>query len=385
MNMFFLYILFLTLFLQADNQGNNADMSKINLLFFILLFYKISAQTPDTLTLKNNSIKQSKTVFEHTSDTLVLNNEDIIIGEIKAMNKGILQIETDYSKDDFKLEWKKLKYISSSKTYIINLSSGVLLNGSLSKGKAPNKCFITNVETNTITEVNLSQIVYVKPVDDSFWDRLDAGFDVGIKLTKAENLQQLTINANLGYTAKRWYASGSYKQMQSIQDDSDRIRRIDTDLNYVHLLPRDYFIPLSITTLSNTEQDIDLRVISKAGYGKYLMHSNKKYWGVAAGLSFNHERYYDTSEPTKSLELFIGTDLNLYDIGDFSIQSKVTVFPSITESKRVRTDFNLDTKYDLPLDFFIKLSFVYNYDNKPINSTSKDDYVFQTSFGWKLD
>lgn len=60
-------------------------------------------------------------------------------------------------------------------------------------------------------------------------------------------------------------------------------------------------------------------------------------------------------------------------------------FPSLTESKRVRTDFSLDTKYDLPLSFYIKLSFVYNYDNKPIANTAKDDYVFQTTFGWKLD
>ncbi|MEL1253974.1 DUF481 domain-containing protein [Flavobacterium sp. DGU38] len=358
-------------------------MNKISFLFFILFFLKISAQTPDTLALKSNQIP--KAVYEHTTDTLVLKNNDVIIGEIKIMNKGVLQIETDYSKDDFKLEWKELKYISSTKVHIISLSSGLLLNGILSKGKTPYKCQITNVDSKTIFEVKLNEIVYIKPVNNSFWDRLDASFDAGIKLTKAQNLQQLTVNVNLGYTAKRWYGTATYKQIQSIQDDSDPIRRIDTDLSYIHLLPKDYFIPLSVTTLSNTEQDIDLRIISKAGYGKYLMHSNKKYWGVAAGLSFNHERYIGTSEPNKSLELFLGTDLNLYDVGDFSIQSKVTVFPSITENKRVRTDFNLDTKYDLPLDFFIKLSFVYNYDNKPKDGASKDDYVFQTTFGWKLD
>jgi hypothetical protein len=101
------------------------------------------------------------------------------------MNKGVLQIETDYSKNDFKLEWKELKYISSSKTHI-NLSSGDLLNGILSRGKTPNKCQITNVDTKAIIEVKLYQIVYIKPVDDSFWDRLDASFDAGIKLTKAQ-------------------------------------------------------------------------------------------------------------------------------------------------------------------------------------------------------
>lgn len=163
-------------------------MNKISLLFFILFFLKISAQSPDTLAVKNNDvkIKLPKAVYEHTTDTLVLKNNDVIIGEIKIMNKGVLQIETDYSKDDFKLEWKELKYISSSKTHIINLSSGDLLNGILSRGKTPNKCQITNVDTKAIIEVKLNQIVYIKPVDDSFWDRLDASFDAGIKLTKAQ-------------------------------------------------------------------------------------------------------------------------------------------------------------------------------------------------------
>ncbi|KAF2081683.1 DUF481 domain-containing protein [Flavobacterium sharifuzzamanii] len=339
-------------------------MKKTLLLFFLLFFLKINAQISDTLVLKNN---------------------DIIIGEIKTMNKGILQIETDYSKEDFKLEWKHVKNVSSDRIYIINLSNGNLLNGKILKIETPGKCEITNIETQTKSIIDLTDIVRIKPVDESFWGRLDASFDAGIKLTKAQSLQQLTINVNLGYTAKKWYGTATYKQIQSIQDDSDPIRRIDTDVSYIHLLPKDYFIPLSVVTLKNTEQDIDLRIVSKAGYGKYLIHSNKKYWGVASGLSFNHERFTGVSEANKSLELFLGSDLNLYDIGDFSIQSKVNFFPSLTESKRIRTDFSVDTKYDLPLDFFIKLSFIYNYDNKPKEGASKDDYVFQTTFGWKLD
>jgi hypothetical protein len=34
-------------------------------------------------------------------DSLVLKNGDVIVGEIKSMDKGVLTIETDYSKNDF--------------------------------------------------------------------------------------------------------------------------------------------------------------------------------------------------------------------------------------------------------------------------------------------
>lgn len=319
------------------------------------------------------------------SDTLVLKNNNILIGDIKLMTNGALQMETPYSKDDFKIKWKEVNSINASKSHMINLSNGDLLNGSIHTDKETKKTYITNLATKVQTEVLLDQIVYIKSVDAGFWDRLDANLDVGFKLTKAQNLQQLSINAGLGYTAKTWFANAKYQRMQSVQDDIEPIRRVDGDLSFIKLLKNDYFIPLSVTTLSNTEQDIDIRILSKGGFGKYIVHSNKKYWGVAAGLSFNHEKYTVEPEANESLEAFIGSDLNIYDAGDFSIQSKLTVFPSLTESKRVRTDFMLDTKYDLPLNFYIKLSFVYNYDSKPTADTPKDDYVFQTGFGWKLD
>jgi hypothetical protein len=46
-------------------------------------------------------------------------------------------------------------------------------------------------------------------------------------------------------------------------------------------------------------------------------------------------------------------------------------------------DFAFDTKYDLPLDFYIRLGLTLNYDNQPVEGAGETDYVFQTSFGWE--
>ena len=43
-----------------------------------------------------------------------------------------------------------------------------------------------------------------------------------------------------------------------------------------------------------------------------------------------------------------------------------------------------DLKYDLPLDFYIRLGYTLNYDNKPVEGATESDYVLQTSFGWEL-
>ena len=98
----------------------------------------------------------------------------------------------------------------------------------------------------------------------------------------------------------------------------------------------------------------------------------------------NNEKFSTDDEDRQSLEAFFGTELNLFDIGDLSILTNGYAYPSLTESGRWCADFGLDLKYDLPLDFYLKLGLNYNFDNRPVEGASETDYVFQLSFGWEL-
>jgi len=74
----------------------------------------------------------------------------------------------------------------------------------------------------------------------------------------------------------------------------------------------------------------------------------------------------------------------LFDFGDLDVNTTIYAYPGITEKGRFRTDFNLNVKYDFPLDFFINFGFTLNYDNKPAQEASTVDYVLQTTVGWEL-
>jgi hypothetical protein len=89
--------------------------------------------------------------------------------------------------------------------------------------------------------------------------------------------------------------------------------------------------------------------------------------------------------PNRSdVEANIGTELNMFDMGDLNLLTTLSVYKSINEGNRKRADFKFDIKYDLPLDFFIKLGYTLNYDSQPVEGASNNDYVFQTTFGWAL-
>ncbi len=316
------------------------------------------------------------------NDSLIFKNKDVIVGEIKSMDRGVVIIETDYSDSDFEIEWEKISEVYSTQNYLITLTSGRRHNGYL-KSSSPNRILIHTLDGETI-EVDVNEIVYFKTYEDDFISRLSANIDINYSFTKANNLTQSGLRTSLGYVAPRWSASAGYNLIRSNQDEVDPIRREDGSFSYRKFLPKDWYVPANYSFLSNTEQKLDLRSIFKLGMGKYIIHTNQSYFGVEGGFSYVNERFSSEDEDRNSMEAYVGSELNLYDIGDLDLLTKAVIFPGITESGRWRFDYNIDVKYDLPLELYIKAGFTLNYDNQVVEGASKADYVFQTGIGWEL-
>jgi len=315
-------------------------------------------------------------------DSLILTNGDAIVGEAKSMDRGVLTFETDYSDSDFKIEWEKIAKVYTDTYFLITLSNGRRYNGTLRSTDSTNNITITDEGVSGSTPKE--NIVFLKQVDRDFWSRLAVSLDVGYSTTKANNLQQFSVRSAFSFTADRWSADASYNNIRSSQDDIEDIQRLDAAASYRYLLPRGWFLLAQISWLSNTEQNIALRTITKIGTGKYLIQTNRTYWALQGGASFNNEGFTNEASTRQSGEGFFGTELNMYDIGDFNLLTNFVAYPSFTERGRWRIDYSIDTKYDLPLDFYVKLGFTLNYDNQPVENASTTDYVFQTTFGWEL-
>lgn len=319
------------------------------------------------------------------SDSLILRNGDVIIGELKDLDRGIVKIETDYSDDDFKIEWDGIKEIYTVSFFMITLSDGSRLNGKIESSDDDGKVKLL-LDDGESRVVEIDNLVFLKSVDKGFWDQVYANIDIGLDISKANNLKSFSTRSGIGYLAEKWSVDLSFNTMFSKQDSTEDINRTDGAITYNYYLPSDWYIPITVSYLSNTEQRLDARWNSLAGIGKYILHTNRVYWGVGLGASYNYESFSPTNEPTTSTtswEGYFGTELNMFDIGDLSLLTNVRAFPGITESGRWRVDFNFDTKYDLPMDFYIKLGYSLNYDNQPVAGASDLDYVLHTGFGWE--
>lgn len=318
------------------------------------------------------------------NDTIVLKNKDKIVGEIKSMDRGIVTIETDYSDSDFTITWIDIISIKSRQTYLITLSDGTRINSSMYT-EEDDSGLVTLIGHNN-EKVEINDIVYINPVKKKFISRIKASVSLGYNVTKSNNLSQLSIISDLRYTTYKWTFYGNYNEVRSNQDNVDVTSRVDASVGLKYFMRRDWFFALSGDFLSNDEQKLKLRSTTKGGLGKYIVHSNRMNFGGGFGLAFNNEKFTDVNNTNRnSLEAYVGLALDIFDAKDFNLNTNLTFYPSLTEGGRYRADYNLNLKYDLPLEFFIKLGLAYNYDSKPVEGASVSDYVFQSTFGWEFN
>ncbi len=333
-------------------------------LFLVLLFLLIS------------------TAVIGQKDTLTLSNNDVLVGTIEKMDRSILTFSTSYDDSDFKIKWGEVKEIKSQRQFIISLTDGERYTSNINSVSGMEKMVVLNAEGSTL-EYGLIDIVFIEPIGKSFFSRLTVDMDLGINITKANDFKQLTSNLSATYLAYKWRARGLYKTVLSRQEGAADINRMDAELGGEYYLPHDWFIQAKAIYLSNDEQLLQLRSTYQGGAGYYFIRNNTMFFSASAGLAYTNENFTSNNPDRTSTEGYVAVGFTKYAIGDLSVGTNLGLYPSFSQSGRYRLDFNFDMKYDLPLDFYIRLGLSYNYDNQPVENAEDSDYVFSTSFGWE--
>ena len=318
------------------------------------------------------------------NDTIVFKNKNLIVGELKSMKQDVATLKTDFSDSDFKIKWNEITGINTISEFLITLSSGGRFNGVLKSDG--DKVLVLDQNKNVLVETTFKNIVALELIKSQFWDRFDASLSIGYNFIKSDNQSQLSLRSNFGYKAKRWSLRGNYNQINTNRDDVSSVRRLESAINFTYYLKKNWFALTEVSFFTNTEQNIQLRTLGKLGVGKYILRNNRYYWGVQSGVLYNNEKFLVSGSEgnNNSGEGFFGTEFNVYNLGDFSLLTRAVAYPSFTQEGRFRFDSRLDVKYDLPLNFYIKLGITVNHDNQPVQTNNKTDYVFQTTLGWEL-
>ena len=315
------------------------------------------------------------------TDSLIFKNNDALAGEIKSLIKGVVLFKTDYSDSDFKIEWNEVSKICTESYLFVSLSNGENHYGRI-KTESDTLVAITSRD-NTVVKCRMQDIVHILPIKQGFKDRFSANVDLGLSFTKANNLYQLSLDSKVGYKTEKWTSYITTSTLRSKQDLADPIRRTESDFVFQYVIHKNLYLVPSTKYLANTEQNLKSRWNEQFGVGYYFTRTNSAYWGILIGINLNLEKYTNDTPANTSWEGYFGTELDLFDIDNIKLFMRILAYPGITEKGRWRYDGNLNIKYDLPLDFYIKLGGSINFDNSQAETGSKTDFVIQTGLGWE--
>jgi len=316
-------------------------------------------------------------------DTLWVKNGNVLYGEIKGLSSGVLEMETPYSDDDFTIDYDEVIKMVIERRCLIILVGGERLFGFV-RSKEDGKVTIYSTE-GTREGLGLNRVTTIQVIKKKWINRISGYIDFGFNLTKANNQRQLNIDGGVSYTGYKWFLNGKISSLLANQDDVESTERTSIDAQVNRLISDKWYILASGSFLSNTEQALQGRYSGKLGAGRFLAITDKLLWGLGTGLNYNIENYDDSSLNKESTELFISSRFNMFDFKDLSLDTNIDFYPSLSERGRIRVDYNLNVKYDLPYDFYIKTSFQFNYDNQSPETASEFDYILTSGFGWSFN
>ena len=125
-----------------------------------------------------------------------LKNGDRVTGEIKSLNRGILEVKTDHMGTVY-IEWEDIEEVISNIGQSVELIDGQRLYGPLAK---PESDDIVSVETeNGTVGVNTLDIVEMYPVAAGFWNRLDLSARLGFSWDKGSSVGRYTLGIDSVY------------------------------------------------------------------------------------------------------------------------------------------------------------------------------------------
>ena len=313
------------------------------------------------------------------TDTVTTATGEKIVGEIKRVEKDVLTMSTPYSDSDFKIKWDQVASIESARQFLIETFDGKRLAGALA----------TDVGTKTVrvdgATIALAEVSVMQPLERSFWSRFETAADFGYSMTQANEAKQLTLGGNLLYRDEHVVDTVLGNVFKSSQSNAPETQRWNLGNDFRYLLGDRWYVNTTQDFLNSDEQSLDLRTTIGVGGGRYLLRSPSQYLAVGAGLAWTREDYTDPVIETKdSTEAYLGTEFMTEKLKVADLVTRLNYYPSLTIDDRYRLNYTFDIDFNLPGDWYIRVSLFENYDSLPPAGLSKNDWGWSNAFGFKF-
>jgi hypothetical protein len=314
-------------------------------------------------------------------DVVVLQNGTRVVGEIKSMSKGRLELATDDMGTVY-VEWDKIAQVTAPEFFEVEDMGGRLYFGSLRPGRAEGTVDVaTDWAENSLLLRGVARIQLVK---SSFWTRFRGSVDLGASYTSATELLQLDGTGDLRYRSTKYEVSADASGVLTHQPEVEDTRRSSFALGYARLFANRHRVYARGTLEQNRELGFDLRSSVLGGWGYMLARDARNELLGAGGIALNREKPLE-GETTTNVEAAAGLSWAnfAYDFPNTDIQVGAFGYLGLSQWGRFRLEANASLRREVFANFYVGLKAYESYDSRPATKgAQKNDWGLSLTFGY---
>jgi len=317
------------------------------------------------------------------TDKVQLDNGDVVTCEVKGLDRGLLTVKTD-PMATIQIKWDHVVGVQSKQRFAVELDDGTRLFGILVEASAPGRLQVLAPFPMGTYEVDVDRVVFIDELEAEVLDRLKGSLGLGFTFTKASDVAQLSLAFDLRATTEVHEWSVDASTINTAQPGRETTNRSDLNLGYRRFLGHRWFALAGTSAQHNDELGLDLRARLDLGAGRYLVQSSEMLLSAATGASVNRELYSGGTD-SNNVEAFLGVDYAwfLLDTPKLDLDTSVTVYPSLTDSGRVRVQADFRIRKEFAKDLFLSVKLYGDYDSEPpASDSSSGDYGVVTSLDY---
>ena len=316
------------------------------------------------------------------TDVVVLANGDRITGEVRQLERGKLQLNTD-DLGTIEIEWDKIASVTAAAPFDVDDVDGNRYLGSLAPG-GPGQLRIRWGDSEAT--VDRLSVVRIRRLETSFWRRLDGSIDAGASYASASELFTLDVAGSVGFERPGYEVGLDGNTTLSTQPGAEETRRANLSFGYARRFENRWVALLQAKLEQNRELGFDLRSAGSGGGGRYLARSLKDRLLAGLGLSVNREKPVE-GETTTNVEAMalLSYDRFSHDFPKVDVSVVAAGFASLSEGGRYRFDLSAQLRRELVKDFYVSLRGYESYDSRPATEGAEsNDYGGTFAFGWSF-
>ena len=319
------------------------------------------------------------------SDLITMRNGDHITGDIVGLEYGKLEVKTD-KMGTLSIEWPSVRSVSSKFAFAIERRGGDKFYGSIATNADGDVLQIAATD-GTSAQIPMADVERISRYSLSFWNRINGNLSLGLTYTKASDTTVGSVNLVSYYRSTAIDGTLNFNSNTTKTSDNGTTYRAQLAGTVIFVRQSANFWGLVGSLERDQELGINARLTGGAVLGtRFVQRSETEVTGFA-GLVVSQESVTGSSEQRTSLEAVIGGVWRVFKFTDpeTSMTLGLSIYPSLTESGRVRSSGNLTLTHKIAGDFTLGLSGYISTDSRPPDPTAqKSDYGLTFDLGYEF-